>query len=180
MSESGTPEGQAPAPKVASKKGVVRRAASFAALPITAPLGQIAQSTKNTRARMAQLKELRAKRLERVKELEKVSGEERFSLVYKEKGWTEIELAEQLQAVRKAKWAALISCFFWLLIFGYLMSISGGLVALFLAVVMFGVLTFSLLNMFRYGLYEAQIHLRSFISAKDFLARSDMWQRMFT
>ena len=168
---------QAPSSK---KPGAFRRAASFAVLPISAPLGQIRKSTANTRERMAFLRQRKQERLEQLRELEKVSATERFEDLYKKNEWDEEQLARQIDAIRKAKWASLGSCFFWLLLFGFICVYSSLLVAMFLGVVMCGVIALSILNMFRFGLYEAQLKLRSLITAKEFLSRSDMWQRILT
>lgn len=160
--------------------GRLVRTARFVAMPVSKPIEQIRQSTRNTQERLALMREAKERRMARIRELEKISATERFDKIYQEKSWTEPELVDQISAIRKAKWAALISCMFWLLGFGVLMLYVDGFLRFGMLVVMIGVMTLSVTQMFRYALFEAQLKLRSLITAKEFMDREDMWQRILT
>lgn len=102
---------------------------------------------------------------------------QRFETMYEMHRWNEVELAEQIRITKRTKIVALVIC---------IVSMVGALafairapmwLSVFMIPVTGSLLILGFAQSFKYALYEAQMNLREFISAREFLARNDFWQR---
>jgi hypothetical protein len=105
-------------------------------------------------------------------------AKERFEVMYEMHEWTSAELAKQIRTLKITKLTAFVMS---------ILALTGVIVLaivvpIWLAVLLIPlsgvVLLLGMAQGFKFALYEAQIDLREFISAREFVAREDFWQRM--
>jgi hypothetical protein len=106
-------------------------------------------------------------------------AKERFETMYEMHGWTEKELAKQIKTSRNTKLTAMVTGIF--AVTGVIvLAIKAPLVlSVFLIPISGVVLVLGLSQSFKYALYETQMNLREFISAREFAAREDFFIRYF-
>ena len=102
----------------------------------------------------------------------------RYQAMYEMHGWTQVEIAQQLKTLRLTKMVAFVSA---------IVALSAVLILavkapLWLALVLIPMsgagLVLGVAQGFRYALYETQIKLGDFISAREFASREDFWHML--
>jgi hypothetical protein len=105
-------------------------------------------------------------------------SQRRFTALYDANKWTGEELAQQLVAIRRSKLTAMIMTA--VAFAGALASLAMlPIYMLLLVLPVSGCLVIlGLVQWLRFALYEAQIELRSLLSARDFACRDDFFHRL--
>lgn len=105
-------------------------------------------------------------------------AKERFEAMYQLHGWSEPELAVQVRTLKFTKITAIVMAIFSVAGVVWLAVVAPLWLSIFLIPMGGCSLVLGLAQAFKYALYEAQIQLREFISAKEFINRDDFWPRV--
>lgn len=103
---------------------------------------------------------------------------DRYRAMYALHEWTPEEIAQQLKALRITKMVAFISALIALTAVIALAIKAPVWMSLFLIPISGSVLVLGIAQGFKYALYETQINLSDFISAREFVSREDFWLRL--
>jgi hypothetical protein len=106
-------------------------------------------------------------------------AKQRFEAMYEMHEWNEKDLAKQVKTTKNTKLTAMVTGI--LALAGVIaLAVKAPLwLSVFLIPVSAAVIVLGLAQSFKYALYEAQLDLREFISAREFVARADLWARYF-
>lgn len=107
------------------------------------------------------------------------NAKERFEAMYETHEWSEKELVGQIRTLRITKITAMIMGIFSFAGVFLIAAFAPLWVAIFMIPASGVMLILGMAQAFKYALYEAQIKLREFISAREFVAREDFWTRLF-
>lgn len=102
----------------------------------------------------------------------------RFETMYVMHAWTPEALAQQVRVLRRTKITAFVMS---VISAGAVIAVAVTVprwVALLMIPLAGGSMLLGFAQGFKHGLYEAQIHLRELISAREFVSRDDFWQRL--
>lgn len=104
---------------------------------------------------------------------------ERFEAMYALHEWTPMELSQQVRTLKRTKMTAMCVSVLSLIGIVWLATSSALWVSIFLIPASGSLLILGFAQAFKYALFETQILLREFISARQFVERDDFWLRLF-
>jgi hypothetical protein len=105
-------------------------------------------------------------------------AKERFQAMYELHEWTEPQLLKQLKSLRMTKITAMVMSVFSVAGVMLLAWAAPMWLSLFLIPVSGAVMVLGIAQTFKYALYQAQIELREFISAREFANLPDFCERL--
>lgn len=105
-------------------------------------------------------------------------SKERFQAMYVEHGWTPGEIVQQIKALRATKFTAVVTSVVSFFAVLALAIVVPRWIALFLIPISGIVFICGISLTFKYALFEAQVKLEDFISAKEFVSREDFFDRL--
>lgn len=105
-----------------------------------------------------------------------------FEALFVANQWTASELSEQLRAVRRTKWTAIITALVSIAaVSGVLvLAKSESLIYLMLGPVAVFATCLGLVQALKYALFEEQLRTRRLITLKRFLSDADMWKKVLS
>lgn len=104
-------------------------------------------------------------------------AKERFDVMYEMHGWNEKEFAKQKKTMKVTKITAMVMSILALAGVIVMAIVMPRWLSLFLIPMSGVILLLGMAQGFKFALYEAQLDLREFISAKEYIARPDFWAR---
>ena len=111
---------------------------------------------------------------------EACSPAERFEILYEKNGWSELELADQLKACRRAKAFAIGSSLSGFCMAIYMLLVAPVVFAFLLAPMGFFVLALGFVQTLKFTLYQEQLRRRSLITLKELLSDVNLAWVVFT